>query len=90
MELIINKATMEHGEEGYLGRVTFTVAGHRAAYEIVLQSKKGKDWGYSLNFLAESGKDVEIEAVGAYLEENEDAFDQLIEAAMQELDSAGE
>ena len=85
MELIISSAKMEQGEEGFLGRVTFTVHGHQAAYEMVLQSKKGKDWGYSLNFLAESGKDGEIEVVEAYLEENDDAFDQLVDAAMKEL-----
>lgn len=85
MELVIHNAKMQQGEEGYLGRVTFTIQGHQAAYEIVLHSKKGKDWGYALNFLAESGKDAEIDAVEAYLEENDDAFERLIEAAMQEL-----
>ncbi|RTE05767.1 hypothetical protein [Paenibacillus whitsoniae] len=80
--LDIIKATMEHSkEDGYLGHVAFSVKGHEHPYEITLQDPKGKnDWSYALNFLNESGKEEDIEAVEELLEDDE-FFDQLIEAA---------
>jgi hypothetical protein len=81
----IVKADMQHSkEEGYIGHVEFTVEGHAYPYEITLQSKSQKDWSYALNFSQESGKEEDIVAVEELLEEDE-YFDQLVEAAQNSL-----
>jgi hypothetical protein len=86
MILNIRNATMTHTkEDGYIGKVDFEVAGHKEPYEIMLQSKRGKEWGYALSFLAASGPDEEIDALDVFLDEDDDAFDQLIEAAKSAL-----
>ncbi len=86
MKITILKATMEHSkEEGFLGKVHVEVDGHKSPYEVTLQSKKGREWGYALHFLEGSGREGEIEALEDFLEEDDDAFDQLIEAAQQSL-----
>jgi hypothetical protein len=72
-------------EEGYVGKVQFSVEGHRNEYEIALQSKRGKDWGYGLFFLHESGKEEELLALEDLLEEDDELFDYLIEAAREQL-----
>jgi hypothetical protein len=86
MNLSIVKATMEHNkEEGYLGKVQVEVEGHKSLYEITLHSKKGRDWGYALHYLDASGPDGEIDALDAFLEEDDDAFDRIVEAARESL-----
>jgi predicted RNase H-like HicB family nuclease len=80
------EASMTHSkEDGYVGKVAFEVANHKQPYEIMLYRKKGKEWGYSLNFLKEPGGEEEIEALEELLEENDEIFDQLIEAAQSKL-----
>ncbi|GGA07775.1 hypothetical protein GCM10008018_61800 [Paenibacillus marchantiophytorum] len=80
------KANMEFAkEDGYVGKVEFKVNGHEHPYEITLHSKRGKDdWSYALNFLNESGKEEDIEAVEELLEDDE-YFDQLVDAAQKAL-----
>lgn len=83
-------ARMEHSKEnGYVGQVDFEYEGHQSSYTVTLQSKDGRDWGYSLLFLSESGSEEEIEAVEELLEEDDEAFDQLVEAAMSKLGHGG-
>jgi hypothetical protein len=85
--ITILKANMEHSKaEGYLGHVQFSVEGHEHPYEITLQSMRNKDdWSYALNFLSESGKEEDIEAVEELLEEDE-WFDLLVNAGLQVLE----
>lgn len=85
--ITIIKANMEHSKaEGYLGHVQFSVEGHEHPYEITLQSMRNKDdWSYALNFLSESGKEEDIEAVEELLEEDE-WFDLLVNAGLQVLE----
>lgn len=86
MQVKITEATMTHSKaDGYLGRVAFQVESHPKAYELTLQSKSGKDWSYALNFLAEPGSEEEIEAVEAAIEEDDELFDQLVDAAKNSL-----
>ncbi|HZG56746.1 hypothetical protein [Paenibacillus sp.] len=75
-------------EEGYVGQVRFRVEGHPKAYEITLFSEKGKAWDYGLHFADESGSEELIDAVEAFLEEDDDAFDALVEAALAAKDQA--
>lgn len=84
MKITIKHAELEKTEEGeYFGRVHFEVEQHKQPYEILFHSKERIDWGYSLHFLNESGPEEEIDAVDQYLEENEEAFDMLLDAVEQ-------
>jgi len=86
MDWEIIAAEMTHSqEEGYLGKVCFTLKGHRSHYEITLQSGKGKEWSYSLSFAQESGSEQEIEAAESRLEEDDELFDALIDAVKAKL-----
>ncbi|MDF2671073.1 MAG: hypothetical protein K0R67_3379 [Paenibacillus sp.] len=86
MQVRILEATMSHSkEDGYVGRVLFEAEGHSKAYEMTLQSKSMKDWSYALNFHLESGKEEEILAVEDRLEEDDELFDRLVDAAKDSL-----
>jgi hypothetical protein len=79
------EASMEYNkEDGYVGKVAFEVKNHKQPYELIIFSKKGKEWSYSLSFLHEPGGEEEIEAVEELLEEDE-IYEQLIEAAKSKL-----
>ncbi|MEF3302364.1 hypothetical protein [Paenibacillus sp. GYB003] len=83
MDWTITGAEMTHSkEDGYSGKVRFTLEGHRSAYEVTLLSKKGTDWDYSLSFAKESGSEQEIETAERRLEEDDELFDALVEAAV--------
>ncbi|MEO3947771.1 hypothetical protein [Gorillibacterium sp. CAU 1737] len=87
MQLKVQGARMAHSkEDGYMGSVVFLVDGHKEAYEIFLQSDSGNDWNYSLLFHDEPGDEEEITAVEEWLEQDDDAFDALLEAAEEALD----
>lgn len=87
MNFTIQHAEMNYSkEEGYVGKVDFQVENHKEAYEITLYSKKRKDWMYSLHFLNASGSEEEISSVEEWIEENDDFFDQLVEAAVNTLE----
>ncbi|WP_331281302.1 hypothetical protein [Paenibacillus sp. UNC451MF] len=72
-------------EDGYVGKVEFEVQDHKLPYEITLYSKNGKEWSYGLFFLNESGSEDEILAVEDLLEENDEWYDFLVEAAKSKL-----
>ncbi|MBJ6364057.1 hypothetical protein ACFOQM_22790 [Paenibacillus sp. GCM10012307] len=73
-------------EEGYTGQVKFTIEGHSRAYEITLQKKRGNDWMYGLLFADGMGKEEEIMLLEEQLEENDELFDTLVEAAKSTLE----
>lgn len=81
-------AEMTHSKkDGYLGKVRFTLEGHRSSYEVALQSDNGEEWNYSLIFAKESGSEEEIEVAERRLEEDDELFDALIEAAHEAMES---
>jgi hypothetical protein len=82
---ILNAAMTRNKEDGNVGHVSFQVENHKKDYEITLQSKHGKDWSYALNFLNESGSEEEILAVEEELDENDELFEQLLQAAKSKL-----
>jgi hypothetical protein len=84
MKINILHASMTHNEQnGYLGHVRFEVDGHKQPYEMTLQSdRRLDDWNYSLNFSDEPGGEQEIEAVEKSIEEDDELFDNLVEAAV--------
>nr|WP_245855584.1 hypothetical protein [Paenibacillus rigui] len=82
----IQSACMTHTkEDGYVGQVEFQVEGHKFPYEITLYSTKGKEWSYGLHFLEQSGSEEQILEVEDLLEENDEYFDMLVEAAKNSL-----
>ncbi|GBF74189.1 hypothetical protein PA598K_02521 [Paenibacillus sp. 598K] len=82
-DITIIHASMTHSpEDGYVGKVQFRAEGHRDAYEIALQSKRGKEWSYGLFFVDTSGREEEIFQMEERLEEDDELFDWLTETAM--------
>jgi hypothetical protein len=85
-EITIVEARMTHSkEDGYIGNVVFQFEQHPKPYEITLHSKSRRDWSYSLSFAKESGSEELIEQVEDALEEDDELFDALVEAASQQL-----
>ncbi|MEF2967193.1 hypothetical protein V3851_15250 [Paenibacillus sp. M1] len=83
----ILEASMRKDEEGaLLGRTVFEVEGHKAAYEITFYSKKGQEWDYSLNYASESGIEAEFLSVDERVEQDDDFFDALLDAAWDTLE----
>ncbi len=72
-------------ENGYVGNIEFTVEAHKEPYEITIYSKNQKEWSYGLHFLNASGIEEEIFAVEELLDENDESFDLLVEAAKAAL-----
>ncbi len=88
MNLSILKAKMLYEKDsGYTGQVEFAVEGHKSPYELTMHSSKGNEWSYGLHFLGEPGKEEEIFAVEEFIEDNDESFDQLIEAARSQCEN---
>lgn len=88
MQYTLLSATMTYSkEDGYVGAVAFAIEGHRQPYELTLQSKRRQDWNYSLHFQNESGSEEEILQVEEWLEEDDEAFDEMIDEAEKALDT---
>ena len=86
-EITILHTSMTYSkEDGYVGKVQFRAQGHRDAYEMALQSKKGKNWSYGLFFLETSGSEDDIFAMEDRLEEDDELFDWLTQSAMAALE----
>lgn len=88
MEFVILEAGMRQEEDGsYIGKTVFEVQGHKGRYEITFFSKKGSDWDYSLNYADKAGIEEQFLLVDARLEEDDDWFDTLLDAAWNTLES---
>lgn len=86
MNITILEATMNYTKEsGYVGQVHFEIAGQPNQYEITLHSRKATEWGYGLFFLNESGNEDQLLAVEDMLEEDDEMFDYLVNAARATL-----
>jgi hypothetical protein len=87
LKIIIQKAEMTHSKEnGYVGNVEFLVESHKEPYEITIYSKNQKEWSYGLHFLNVSGSEEEIFALEELLDENDEYFNQLVDAAKAALE----
>lgn len=85
-EVHIQQAQMTKDENGvYLGQVVFGVNGHESVYEITFYSKRGKEWDYSLHFAGEPRVEEEMMEMDSWIEENDDLFDYLLDAAWSKL-----
>ncbi|MFB5265552.1 hypothetical protein ACE41H_01930 [Paenibacillus enshidis] len=85
-EVQIKQAELKKGEDGtYTGHVIFSLEGNQSSYEVLLYSKKGKKWDYSIHFAEGRRSEEEMLAVDARLEEDDNLFDLLLEAAQASL-----
>ena len=75
-------------EDGYVGYVHFEAEGHKQAYEMTLQKKNGKEWSYGLFFLNASGDEEQLYQVEELIEESDETFDELVDAAKRTLDES--
>ena len=80
-ENIIEATRTKQDEKPRVGHVTFTYESHSQPYELHLIKERGKDWGYSLVFAGDSGLEDEILVVETRLENDDDFFDYLVDAA---------
>lgn len=84
MKFRIQQAEMHQDtESGFAGKTVFTVDNHKQPYEINFFSKRGKEWDYSLHFSDEPGNEDEMNSVDAFIEEDDEAFDMLLDAALE-------
>lgn len=81
-------ATMRQEEDGsFLGQAVFKMEGQKSAFEISFFSKKGKEWDYSLHYAEGERIEEELLAIDELLEEDDDLFDILLDAARDTMDS---
>lgn len=86
MNITILDASMTYTKEsGFVGKVSFEIEGQPNQYEIALHSRKMTEWGYGLFFLNESGNEEQLLAVEDMLEDNDEMFDYLVNAAKEKL-----
>lgn len=80
----VTRAGMRKDDEGYfVGYAVFAAEGHASDYEITFMSKNGRDWDYSLNFAGEPGPEEQFLQVDALIEEEDELFDDLLDAAIE-------
>lgn len=85
MRFEIQRAEMSLNEDGnYVGRTIFTLENHKAPYEITFFSKKGKEWEYSLSFAGEPGSEEQFLEADELLENDDELFDDLLDAALDQ------
>lgn len=85
MRFEIQRAEMSLNEdENYVGRTIFTLENHKAPYEITFFSKKGKEWEYSLSFAGEPGSEEQFLEADELLENDDELFDDLLDAALDQ------
>ncbi|MEK5397271.1 hypothetical protein CA600_04400 [Paenibacillus sp. VTT E-133280] len=83
MNLEIVSAEMSRKEDkSYVGRTIFTLENHKAPYEITFFSTRGTEWDYSLSFAGEPGSEDQFLETDALLENDDDVYNQLLDAAL--------
>lgn len=81
-------ATMRQEEDGtFLGQAVFNMEGQKSTFEISFFSKKGKEWDYSLHYAEGERIEEELLAIDELLEEDDDLFDMLLDAARDAMES---
>jgi len=83
MTVQITSADMRRNEDGsFVGKTIFSLDNHKAQYEITFYSKKGSEWDYSLSFAGEPGSEEQFLETDALLENDDDVYNQLLDAAI--------
>lgn len=83
MEIKIISAEMRrHEDRSFVGKTIFSMDNHKANYEITFFSTRGTEWDYSLSFAGEPGSEEQFLETDAVLENDDDAYNQLLDAAL--------
>ncbi|GGF62732.1 hypothetical protein GCM10010912_04830 [Paenibacillus albidus] len=83
MKIEIQSAEMKRQEDrSYIGRTVFTLENHKFPYEITFFSKRGTEWDYSLSFAGEPGSEEQFLETDALLENDDEIFNQLLDASL--------
>lgn len=84
---IISAELSRQEDRSYVGRTVFTIENHKEPYEITFSSKRGTEWDYSLSFAAEPGNEEQFLETDAMLENDDEVYNLLLDAALdkQEL-----
>ncbi|MCM3783774.1 hypothetical protein M3231_12390 [Neobacillus mesonae] len=86
MSYKVIKASMGKNENNeWLGSTVFVMGENTVEYEISFFSKNGKDWDYSLHFADEPGEEEEFLKLDAQIEEDDELFDDLLDAAIESI-----
>ncbi|MCG7406439.1 hypothetical protein MH117_03345 [Paenibacillus sp. ACRRX] len=89
MSLHIEQAALKQiAENEFTGNVIFKLEGFHYPYEISFFSKNGRDWDYSLHFTSQSGDEDEYTKLDERLEQDDELFDALLDAALQSHEDA--
>jgi len=87
MNVHIESADMKKNEENhFIGHTLFSIEGYKDLYELTFFSKRGKEWDYSINFAKESGKEEDLLTIDKFIEEDDELFDQLLDAALDAME----
>lgn len=79
---IIRAEMRREDEKSYIGTTVFRAVGEKSIYEVTFMSKNGKDWDYSLHFTEQSGDEEELLRMDELLENDDDVYDKLLDAAL--------
>ena len=83
MSPVIISAEMNRKEDrSYVGRTIFTLDNHKAPYEITFYSTRGTEWDYSLSFAGEPGSEEQFLETDELLENDDDVYNALLDAAL--------
>ncbi|UQZ37037.1 hypothetical protein C2I18_27975 [Paenibacillus sp. PK3_47] len=87
---IIRAELKQEEDNSFIGRTVFTVENHKSPYEITFFSKKGTEWDYSLSFAGEPGSEEQFLEIDSLLENDDDLYNRLLDAALDTQDNAEE
>lgn len=91
MNVEIIKAELKREEDNsFVGKTVFTLENHKSPYEITFFSKKGSEWDYSLSFAGEPGSEEQFLETDTLLENDDDLFNQLLDAALDTQENGEE
>lgn len=79
---IISAELSRKEDRSFVGRTIFALDNHKCPYEITFFSKRGTEWDYSLSFAGEPGSEEQFLETDALLENDDDVFNQLLDAAL--------
>jgi hypothetical protein len=82
---VVETAMIRKPNGEYSGYTRFQANQAATIYELSLASDDGKDWMYNLHFTANSGTDELMDEVSNWIDENDEAFDELLQAALDHV-----
>jgi hypothetical protein len=82
---VVEAAMIRNPKGEYSGFTKFQANQAPTIYELSLASDDGNDWMYNLHFTENSGTDELMDQVSNWIDENDEAFDELLQAALDNV-----